>query len=102
MDIREYFETAKGFMPGKKGVTMKKSQWQAFRDAFFDLDEKVVSSSSTFQELEKNDNPINRQMLGVKMKNPWIWAVINASQSPSSRLTLLTIDFDVFFKIEST
>ena len=35
--------SAKGLMPGKKGVTLKREQWNAFRDAFFDIDEKIVS-----------------------------------------------------------
>ena len=43
LDIREYFNSAKGLMPGKKGVTLKREQWNAFRDAFFDIDEKIVS-----------------------------------------------------------
>ena len=31
-------------MPGRKGVMLKREQWNAFRDAFFDIDEKCVSS----------------------------------------------------------
>ena len=31
-------------MPGKKGVTLKREQWNSFRDAFFDIDEKCVST----------------------------------------------------------
>ena len=83
LDIREYFQTAKGFMPGKKGVTMKKSQWQAFRDAFFDIDEKCVSSSST--RLFESNWHFVRPVPGARMRNQWIWAVINASPSLSSR-----------------
>ena len=44
LDIREYYNGAEGLMPGRKGVMLKREQWNAFRDAFFDIDEKCVSS----------------------------------------------------------
>merc|ERR1711892_715148 len=70
LDIREYFETAKGFMPGKKGVTMKKSQWQAFRDAFFDLDEKVANAGR--EDEEPMDLGGNKRIAISKFKMKWL------------------------------
>ena len=43
LDIREYFMNANGQMqPGKKGVTLKRPQWEHLKDSFFDIDDKLV------------------------------------------------------------
>ena len=44
LDIREFFMNSNGQMqPGKKGVTLKRAQWDHLKDSFFDIDDKLVS-----------------------------------------------------------
>ena len=46
LDIREYFMNSNGqLQPGKKGVTLKRPQWEHLKDSFFDIDDKLVSNT---------------------------------------------------------
>ena len=50
LDIREYFKNSEGMLqPGLKGVTLKRSQWNLFKNNFHVVDIKLVSKKVSFQ-----------------------------------------------------
>ena len=49
--------SAKGLMPGKKGITLMKEQWDTFRDAFFDIDDKCVSQTLVAHQFNGYNEP---------------------------------------------
>jgi len=70
LDIREYFNSAKGLMPGKKGVTLKREQWNSFRDAFFDIDEKCQTAGA--EDEEPMDLGLNKRIAVSKFKAKYL------------------------------
>ena len=55
LDIREYFMNSNGQMqPGKKGVTLKRPQWEHLKDSFFDIDDKLVRNNKSLFTLRNN------------------------------------------------
>lgn len=42
--------TPNGLAPGKKGVTLKREQWNFFKEMFFDVDEKVRTAGPNDDE----------------------------------------------------
>jgi len=72
LDIREYFMNANGQMqPGKKGVTLKRAQWEHLKDSFFDIDDKLRGSLSN-EDLEPIDFGMNKRLAVTKFKGKYI------------------------------
>jgi len=72
LDIREFFNSPKDcrLMPGKKGVTLKREQWNAFRDAFFDIDEKIQTARA--EDEEPMDLGLNKRIAVTKFKGKYL------------------------------
>ena len=50
LDIREYYKDEEDMLkPGLKGVTLKRSQWNHFKNNFHVIDNKLVSEKVPFQ-----------------------------------------------------
>jgi len=72
LDIREYFMNANGQMqPGKKGVTLKREQWEHLKDSFFDIDDKLRGSLGK-EDLEPIDFGMNKRLAVTKFKGKYI------------------------------
>merc|ERR1712168_1572924 len=68
LDIREYFMNANGQMqPGKKGVTLKRAQWDHLKDSFFGIDDKLRGSLGS-EDLEPIDFGMNKRLAVTKFK----------------------------------
>jgi len=72
LDIREYFMNSNGQMqPGKKGVTLKRPQWEHLKDSFFDIDDKLRGSLGS-EDLEPIDFGMNKRLAVTKFKGKYI------------------------------
>lgn len=72
LDIREYFMNSSGQMqPGKKGVTLKRPQWDHLKDSFFDIDDKLRGSLGS-EDHEPIDFGMNKRLAVTKFKGKYI------------------------------
>lgn len=72
LDIREYFMNGNGQMqPGKKGVTLKRPQWEHLKDSFFDIDDKLRGHLGN-EDHEPVDFGMNKRLAVTKFKGKYI------------------------------
>ena len=57
---------ANGLAPGRKGCTLKREQWNAFKDNFFDIDEKIVSSTLCSNSTDKHTLALKQNSLYIE------------------------------------
>jgi len=68
LDIREFFMNSNGQMqPGKKGVTLKRAQWDHLKDSFFDIDDKLRGPLGN-EDMEPIDFGMNKRLAVTKFK----------------------------------